>query len=112
VLVGIEADPFEDLQPSAVLEFLAELRHPADGRPPLEEGKDWFTKKELVAAVGVNPQSLARKLRKDGRTGRGSGKPTAIPGNWSNRCATEPSPSNRDLTAIKGYTRLVETRKA
>ncbi len=112
VLAGIDADAFEDLQPSAVVEFLASLRDRPDERPPLEDGQEWFTKKELVAAVGVHPGSAARLLARDGLSARGYGKARRYP-----RSAVEAlrerlapgvgaSTTNHYLTAIKGFTRL------
>ncbi len=111
VLAGTGAEAFEDLQPSAVVEFLASLRDRPDGRPPLETGREWFTKKELVAAVGVHPGSVARLLLRDGLAARGNGKARRYP-----RAAVEAlrerlapgvgvATTNHYLTAIKGFTR-------
>ena len=119
VLEGIGADAFEDLQPSAVVEFLAGLRDKADERPPLEEGREWFTKAELVATVGVHPASVARLLRKDGLQGAGNGKarryPRAVVAALRERLrpGVGVSTSNHYLTSVKGFTRwLVRDRRA
>ena len=118
VLEGIDAETFEDLQPSAVVEFLAELRRRGAERPPLPAGKEWFTKAELVAAAGIHPASVARMLRRDGLVGEGNGKARLYP-----RAAVEAlrermtagvgvSTTNHYLTAAKGFTHwLVRDRR-
>ena len=119
VLDGIGAEAFEDLQPSAVVEFLASLRDQADARPPLPDGQELFKKAELVEAVGVNPASVARLLRRDGLAAAGQGKarryPRAVVEALRERLApgVGVSTTNHYLTAIKGFTRWpVRDRRA
>ena len=47
---------------AAVVEFLATLREPECEAAALDPGKEWYTKKELVAVLGVNGGSVARML--------------------------------------------------
>jgi integrase len=119
VLDGIGAEAFEDLQPSAVLEFLAALRARGTARPELPPRKEEFTKAELAAAVGVHPGSVARLLARDGLPATGNGKARRYPRATvlalqgrlfqGNGVAT----SNHYLTAVKSFTHwLVRDRRA
>ncbi len=47
-----------DLSASRVLDFLARLRQERRPLPPLEPGKESFTRAELAAALGVKPTSI------------------------------------------------------
>ncbi|MCI0462124.1 MAG: tyrosine-type recombinase/integrase [Gemmataceae bacterium] len=119
VLEGIQADALGDLQPSAVVEFLASLRGPAREVVPLDPAKEWYTKKELIAVLGVNRGSVARMLTRKNLQGQGKGR--------ARRYAREVllalqealcrgrgvATTNHYLTAVKGFTRwLVRDRRA
>jgi integrase len=93
-----------------VVEVLASLREEPP-RAGLAPGQEWFTKKELVAALGIHPGSVARLLSRDGLGARGNGKARRYP-----RAAVEAlqdrlcrgagvATSNHYLTAVKGFTR-------
>jgi integrase len=100
-----------DLSAAKAAEFLHGLRKdPA--RPELPRGKESFTPRELVAALGgVRPPRLARLLRRERLAVEGNGKARRYP-----RATVEAvqdhlcrgigvSTSNGYLTAIKGFSR-------
>ncbi len=60
-----------DLQPSAVLEFLAGLRK---GGEPLDPGKDWYTVAEVAALCGIRPASVCRMAKRDLLARQGAGR--------------------------------------
>jgi integrase len=118
VLDGIKAESVGDLQPSAVMEFLAGLRE-APPAPELPPGQEWFTKAQLVAALGVNPASVARMMNRDGLQARGQGKArryhrSTVEALQARLCRGVGIPtSNLYLTALKGFSRwLVRDRRA
>jgi integrase len=119
ILKGIEADTLGELQPSAVLEWLATQRRESAERKELEPGKEWFTKKEMVEILGINPASTARMLKRDGLDGRGNGKArryarSVVKTLQTRLCrGTSIATSNHYLTAIKNFTHwLVKDRRA
>jgi hypothetical protein len=79
VLEGIQADDFADLQPSAVLEFLAGLRAPGRERVELDSAKELYTKSELLAVLGINRGSVARMLHRKNLEGQGKGRARRYP---------------------------------
>jgi integrase len=119
VLEGLGAETFEDLQPSAVLEFLADLR--AKGRPRVElpEGQELFTKDEVIDVLGVHHTSVARMLARNGLEAVGNTRARRYP-----RATVEAlqdrlcrgngvRTSNHYLAAVKGFTHwLVKDRRA
>jgi integrase len=52
-----------DLSPSRVQQFLADLQESTKQLPPLEPGKEWFTRAEVAAAVGIKPESVKGVVR-------------------------------------------------
>jgi integrase len=100
-----------DLQPSAVLEALAGLKVPTRAVADLPAGKEWFTKAELVSALGVHPGSVARLLSRDGLPAKGKGKARRYPRATAEALAARlgrgrgPATVNHYLTALKGFTR-------
>lgn len=119
VLEGTQTESLGDLQPSAVMEFLAELRTQGPVRAELPRGKEWFTKAELVAALGIHPGSVARMMQRDGLEGQGKGKARryhrdVIEAFQDRLCrGFGISTSNHYLTAVKGFTHwLVKDRRA
>jgi integrase len=111
VLTECEAETFEDLQASAVVESLAALRSHDTARVELPPGREWFTKTELVAALGVSPAGLPRLLRRNGLEGQGAGKARCYSRDLIEaleerlRRGRGISTSNHYLTALKGFTR-------
>jgi integrase len=59
VLDGCRFRKIEDLQPSAVLEFLADLRFSA-ARPTLHPEQEWYTVDEVAALLAIQPKSVRR----------------------------------------------------
>jgi integrase len=57
VVAGCRFALVGDLQPSAVVEFLAGLRRRREA-PALEPGREWFGLAEAAALLGVGPESL------------------------------------------------------
>ena len=111
VLEGCRFSLADDLQATAVVEFLAGLRDQGPARVVLDPARQWYTRRELAAAIGVNPASVARLLKRDGFEGQGNGKARRYPaaailslqerlcqGRGITTC-------NHYLTAIKGFTR-------
>jgi integrase len=111
VLAGVQAELFLDLQPSAVIRFLADLRNQGRAELQLNKRQVKFTRSELVALLGVNPGSLPRMLQRLGMAGEGNGRKRRYP-----RAVVEAllaqsgrglsiATSNYYLTAIRGFTR-------
>jgi integrase len=111
VLDGCGFEHTDDLQASAVVEFLGSLREAGTERVPLPPGKAEYTKAELVAVLGIHHASVARMLRCHGVTATGNGKARRYP-----RATVEalqdvlcrghgPTTCNHYLTAVKGFTR-------
>jgi integrase len=100
----------DDLEASAVVEYLARLRD-APALTPLDPRQEKYTRAELATAVGIHKASVARMLRRDGLAGDGKGK--------ARRYSVEvvqvlrdrlcrgvgPATCNHYLTAAKGFTR-------
>jgi integrase len=118
VLDGTGAESVGDLQPSAVMEFLARLRQ-APPAPELPPGEEWLTKAQMVTALGVNPASVARMMGRDGLRTRGQGKArryhrSAVEALQARLCrGAGIATSNHYLTTVKGFSRwLVRDRRA
>jgi hypothetical protein len=110
VLEGLGAEALEDLQPSAVLEFLADLRTRGRPRVELPPGQEWFTKAELVDVLGVHPSSVWAVVARDGLEAVGNTRARRYP-----RATVEAlqdrlcrgrgvRTSNHYLAAVKGFT--------
>jgi integrase len=63
VVKGCHFESVDDLQPSAVVEFLGDLRG-ADRRPILPPGKETFSTSELAAILDVRKDSVRRLTRR------------------------------------------------
>lgn len=118
VLDGCQFAFIADLAAEKVAEFLHGLRRDPP-RPALSLGQEWFTPRELVAALnGARPRKLARLLRRERLVAKGNGKARKYP-----RTTVEAlqdrllrgigiSTSNGYLVAIKGFARwLVEKER-
>src|SRR5262249_15589171 len=76
---------------------------------PLTKNK--YTRAELVALLGIHPQSVARMLMRSGLAGTGNGKarryPKAVVAALRDQVCRGPgvATSNHYLTAVKGLTR-------
>jgi integrase len=111
ILDGCRFVFMSDLAAEKVTEYLHCLRRDPP-RPVLPTGQEWFTPRELAAALGgVRPPHLALVLRREGLAAQGNGKARRYP-----RPTVEAlqdrfcrgigiSTSNGYLTAIKGFTR-------
>jgi integrase len=79
VLAGCGFVFIRDLSASPVQAFLADLRTRGRARIELGAGKEWFTKAELVQALGLHPNGVALVLRRHGLHGAGNGKARRYP---------------------------------
>jgi integrase len=118
VLAGCRFELHADLQPSAVVEFLAGLRK-GSAPPDLPRGKDLFTVGEAAALCGISPGSLRRLARRGLLAGEGTGKDQEYRREDLARLLADRGrgvgieTSNHYLTAIKSFTRwLVKDRRA
>ncbi|MBL8796690.1 MAG: tyrosine-type recombinase/integrase [Planctomycetia bacterium] len=109
VLDGIGAEGLGDLQPSAVTEFLADMRAQAPVRAELTQEK--YTRKELVQLLGIHPDSVARMLKRAGLQGEGKGKARrysrGVVAALQDEVCQGPgvATSNHYLVAVKGFSR-------
>jgi integrase len=101
----------DDVQASAVVEFLAGLRDRGADRVELDRAKASYTKAEMVAVLGIHHASVARMLRCAGLDGVGNGKARRYPREvvtalQERLCrGAGPTTCNLYLTAAKGFTR-------
>jgi integrase len=123
IIEGIEAERIGELEASAVQEYLGNLREQGVERADIPTEHSWLTRGELAAALGVNPDSLWRILKRDRLTGpdccRGNGKARRFSREVAlalqDRLCRGSSIGtvNNYLTAIKSFTRwLVRDRRA
>ena len=68
-----------DLSASRVQQYLAGLKDNGRPLPPLEPGKDSFTRNELAAAIGVKPETVNTLVRRHGLEASGNGKARRFP---------------------------------
>src|SRR5262249_46789630 len=68
-----------DLSASRVQQYLADLRESGRPLPPLLPGKEWFTRDELAAAIGVKPATVNSLVRRHGLEASGNGKARRYP---------------------------------
>ena len=117
VLEAIEAERIGDVQPSAVLEFLAGLRAGDKPRVELPEGQEWFTRKELVEILAVRSGSVARIFQRGALEATGNGKKrryarSAVLSLQDRLCrGVGISTTNAYLTAFKGFMRWLGPAK-
>jgi integrase len=103
----------EDLQPGAVLEFLAGLRE--DGTAVRLDGREWYEIPEAAALLGVRPHSLRSRLRRGPFVGpppeRGPGRRVRVHRDTlaglleRNRRGLGASAANDYLGAVKRFSR-------
>jgi integrase len=109
IIEACKFDTLDDIKPSPVVDFLANLAERAPAR--VELTKDWYTKTEAVALLDIHPDSLGRLLRLAGLHGKGAGKARRYPREalaaLQDRLCRGPGISARNhyLTAIKSFTR-------
>jgi integrase len=110
-LTGCQFVKTENLNAPAVVEFLASLRSQGHPQAPLDPKKQWYTKAELTAVLGVNPASVARMLLRDGLSAKGNGKArryarATVAALQERLCRGRGvATCNHYLTAMKGFTR-------
>jgi integrase len=63
-----------DVSASRVQQYLARLRERRHALPPLDAAKDWYTKAELAAALGVKPPAIPPLVRRHRLEAVGNGK--------------------------------------
>jgi hypothetical protein len=68
-----------DLSASRVQKFLEGLRSTGRAVPPLEPGKEWYTKKDLAVAIGVKPSAVSAQVRRLGLAAEGQGRARRFP---------------------------------
>ncbi len=78
VIGGCGFEKLADLSASRVEEFLAELRAPA-ACPELEPGKEWYTKAELAAALGVKREAVTPLVKRHRLAATGCGRARRYP---------------------------------
>ncbi|HYT89387.1 MAG TPA: tyrosine-type recombinase/integrase [Gemmataceae bacterium] len=68
-----------DLSASRVQQYLADLRESGRPLPPLDAEKEWFTRSELAAALGVKSATVCTLVRRHGLEAVGKGKARQFP---------------------------------
>jgi integrase len=68
-----------DLEAEAVEQFLATLRSSRKPVPPLDPGKEWYTKTELARAVGIKPSTVPGMVQRHRLPATGNGKARRYP---------------------------------
>jgi hypothetical protein len=74
VLDGCKFVFIRDVSASTVQTFLAELKKKGRTRAEVPLGQEKFTKREMVAILGIHPKGVAALLRRHGLDGEGNGK--------------------------------------
>lgn len=111
VLDGCVFELTEDLAAAPVMEFVGGLRDQAPARVELDARTEWFTRAELAAVLGINRNSVARLLRRDGLQGDGKGKArrysrATIETLQDRLCRGRGAATcNHYLVSVKGFTR-------
>jgi integrase len=111
VLAGCQFAALDDLQATDVMDFIAGLRNRECPSIDLDQRKEWYTKTELTALLGIHPAGLARSLRRAGLAGSGKGKARRYGKQIVKALEKElrrgagVATCNHYLTAIKGFTR-------
>jgi integrase len=115
VLDGCACRTLDDIDATAVAEFIAGLR--TKGRPRLPLDRDEYTRAELIALLGVHKDSVAPMLRAAGLDGTGNGSARrysreTVAALQDRLCrGAGPATCNHYLHAVKGFTRwLAEAR--
>jgi integrase len=111
IIFGCRFKFLDDIKAEAVAKFLAALQEPGARAAEPATAKDWYTKTELVALLGVNSTGVARILRRAGLTGAWKGRErrysreTVEALKDSLRRGISIGTRNHYLTAVKGFTR-------
>jgi excisionase family DNA binding protein len=117
IIEGCRFDAIGDLQPSAVVEFLADQRSQGV-RQELERGLDSLTTQQVAALMGVRTASIHRMVRRGLLDAQGSGRGRrftreAIEALLAQRRGVSARTTNHYLAAIKHFSRwLVKDRRA
>jgi integrase len=110
----IDECPFrtlDDLEAPPVVEMLGRLKERARPRRELDPAKNWYTRAELAAALGIHMGSVSRMLGRAGLKGQGQGRARrysqeVVKSLQDCLCqATAATTCNHYLTAIKAFTR-------
>jgi integrase len=111
ILDGCHFDSLDQLEASAVLEFIAGLGGAEREPLPLDWDAEWFTRAEVAAALGCHAQSVRRMIARDGLEAKGRGKArrysrAAVQALQERFCrGAGVTTRNHYLTAVKGFTR-------
>src|SRR5262249_16530162 len=108
ILEGCRFERIDDLQPSAVVEFLAGLRR-GQAPPTLDPAKEWYTVREAAAVLGVTAEALGVTVRRGpspaGHPGQRRPGPVgccaAGGGGWA--CAPATTGSGRSSNSPNGW---------
>ena len=68
-----------DLSASRAMDWLADLRRKGRPMPPLDPSREWYTKKELAAMLGVKPSAVPPLVRRHRLEAVGKGKARRFP---------------------------------
>src|SRR5262245_32593739 len=79
IIEGCGFNLIGDISLSRVQEFLADLRDAERPSPALDPAKEWYTKAELAAALGVKPHSITPLVARWGLAATGNGKARRYP---------------------------------
>jgi hypothetical protein len=79
VLDGCKFVKIADLSASTVQKYLAGLRKSRRELPPLEPGKEEYTKKELALALGVKSPAVPPMVKRHRLAATGNGKARKFP---------------------------------
>lgn len=79
VLAGCDFVFMNDLSASRVMDWLARLREEGRPLPPLESGKESFTKAEMAAACGLAPPAATSLVRRHKLPATGQGRARRFP---------------------------------
>jgi integrase len=111
LLEGCGFNTLDDLEATPVVAFLEELRHKGTTRVELDARKEWYTKTELVAVLGVHPAGVAALLHRAGLEAQGQGRArryarSVVVTLQDRLCrGLGLATCNHYLTAAKGFTR-------
>src|SRR5262249_23075149 len=75
VLGGCKFVFMSDLSASRAMEYLAGLRESCQSVPPLDPGKETYTKGELAVALGIRPHNVTALFRRHSCPQAGKGRP-------------------------------------
>jgi integrase len=117
VIEGCRFKRMADVQPSAVVEFLAGLRRTQN--IDLDTRKDWWTVDELASLCGIAPASVRRLARRGMLAGEGEGKEQSYPSEAVAALLRRRGrgvgveTSNHNLASIRAFTKwLVKDRRS